>query len=265
MRSRKFEFRATRNSMWVMEISNNPGKEEAKPAFKATLIVDNVHLHILPSMNPDGFSLRKRGNAYNIDRNHDFPDQFFPINDDIDKRQPETKAIMRWLKDIRFTASASLHGGALVANYPWDETEDKSKSYYACPDDETFKYMAKVYSGSHFNMSKSEEFESGITNGAQWYPIYGGMQDWNYIFADCFELTLEITDNKWPPVNDCTPATEPQPHQQLNRSRRETKAVNKTRETNGPAASKNTKGESRGKKVQSPPRHQQPKVQLSLH
>nr|XP_016436293.1 PREDICTED: carboxypeptidase SOL1-like [Nicotiana tabacum] len=93
--------------LWVMEISDKPGKEEAEPAFKyignvhgdepvgrellillanwlcdnymkdplATLIVDNVHLHILPSMNPDGFSLRRRGNANNIDLNRDFPDQ----------------------------------------------------------------------------------------------------------------------------------------------------------------------------------------------
>lgn len=44
-----------------------------------------------------------------------------------------------------------------------------SKSYYACPDDETFRYMAKLYSGSHFNMSQSQEFKAGITNGALWY------------------------------------------------------------------------------------------------
>lgn len=219
--------------LWVMEISNNPGKEEAKPAFKfignvhgdepvgrelllllanwlcdnykkdplATHIVDNVHLHILPSMNPDGFSLRRRGNANNIDLNRDFPDQFFPMNNDHE-RQPETKAIMSWIKKIRFTASASLHGGALVANYPWDGTEDKSKSYNACPDDEAFRYMAKLYSGSHYNMSRGMEFEEGITNGAYWYPIYGGMQDYNYIYGGCFELTLEISDNKWPPANE---------------------------------------------------------------
>lgn len=217
-----------------MEISNNPGKEEAKPAFKfignvhgdepvgrelllllanwlcdnyikdplATLIIDNVHLHILPSMNPDGFSMRRRGNANNVDLNRDFPDQFFPVNNDLSERQPETKAIMSWIKRTRFTASASLHGGALVANYPWDGTEDKSKSYYACPDDEAFRYMAKLYSGSHYNMSRSKEFEAGITNGAHWYPIYGGMQDWNYIYGGCFELTLEISDNKWPPANE---------------------------------------------------------------
>ncbi|XP_051118198.1 carboxypeptidase SOL1 isoform X2 [Andrographis paniculata] len=220
--------------LWTIEISNMPGKKEAEPAFKfignvhgdepvgrelllllanwlcdnyksdplATLIVDNVHLHILPSMNPDGFALRRRNNANNIDLNRDFPDQFFPLNDDMDLRQPETKAIMNWVDDIEFTASASLHGGALVANYPWDGTEDKKRKYYGCPDDETYKFLATLYSGSHYNMSKSTEFPQGITNGALWYPIYGGMQDWNYIHHGCFELTLEISDNKWPNASE---------------------------------------------------------------
>ncbi|XP_038994470.1 carboxypeptidase SOL1-like isoform X1 [Hibiscus syriacus] len=214
----------------VIEISDKPGKEEPEPAFKfvgnvhgdepvgrellillanwicdnymrdplVNLIVDKVHLHILPSMNPDGFSLKRRGNANDIDLNRDFPDQFFPWNNDEDARQPETKAIMSWLREIHFTASASLHGGALVANYPWDGSLDKRKHYYACPDDGTFRFLASIYSKSHYNMSLSKEFEGGITNGAAWYPVYGGMQDWNYIYGGCFELTLEITDNKWP-------------------------------------------------------------------
>lgn len=220
--------------LWVIEISDNPGREEPEPAFKfignvhgdepvgrellirlanwlcdnyakdplAKLIVKKVHLHILPSMNPDGYALKKRGNAKNVDLNRDFPDQFFAINDLEDARQPETKAIMRWLRRIQFTASASLHGGALVANYPWDGTQDKRKEYYASPDDETFRFLASVYSHSHYNMSMSKEFPGGITNGAAWYPIYGGMQDWNYIHAGCLELTLEISDNKWPNASE---------------------------------------------------------------
>lgn len=43
------------------------------------------------------------------------------------------------------------------------------KNYFACPDDETFRFLASVYSGSHHNMSLSKEFEGGITNGASWY------------------------------------------------------------------------------------------------
>ncbi|GAB2303424.1 suppressor of los1-1 [Dionaea muscipula] len=127
--------------LWVVEISDNPGKEEPEPAFKfvgnvhgdepvgrellillanwlcdnylkdplATQIVKNIHLHMLPSMNPDGFSLKRRGNANNIDLNRDFPDQFFDM-DDVVARQPETKAVMLWSQRTRFTASASLHG-----------------------------------------------------------------------------------------------------------------------------------------------------------
>ncbi|CAN8235503.1 unnamed protein product [Cochlearia groenlandica] len=220
--------------LWVIEISDRPGEIEAEPAFKyignvhgdepvgrelllrlanwicdnygknplAKMIVEDVHLHILPSLNPDGFSVRKRNNANNVDLNRDFPDQFFPVNEDLSLRQPETTATMTWLRDIQFTASATLHGGALVANFPWDGTEDKRKYYYGCPDDETFRFLARIYSKSHRNMSLSQEFPEGITNGASWYPIYGGMQDWNYIHGGCFELTLEISDNKWPRASE---------------------------------------------------------------
>ncbi|KAL2894428.1 Carboxypeptidase SOL1 [Bienertia sinuspersici] len=220
--------------LWVIEISDKPGSVEPEPAFKfignvhgdepvgrellirlanwlcdnnakdplAKLIVENVHLHILPSMNPDGFAFRKRGNAKNVDLNRDFPDQFFAINDLENTRQPETKAIMHWLQRIQFTASASLHGGALVANYPWDGTQNKKREYFASPDDAVFQFLASVYSHFHYNMSMSKEFPGGITNGAAWYPIYGGMQDWNYIHAGCLELTLEISDNKWPNASE---------------------------------------------------------------
>lgn len=46
--------------------------------MQATLIVDKIHLHLLPSMNPDGFAAETgptRNNARDIDLNRDFPDQ----------------------------------------------------------------------------------------------------------------------------------------------------------------------------------------------
>lgn len=42
-------------------------------------------------------------------------------------------------------------------------------NYYTCPDDETFRFLASIYSQSHHNMSLSMEFPGGITNGASWY------------------------------------------------------------------------------------------------
>ena len=63
---------------------------------------------------------------------------------------------------------------------------------------------AKTYSLNHKQMYKpsaqcgNDNFKNGITNGNKWYKVYNGMQDWNYFYNDCFEVTIELGCCKYP-------------------------------------------------------------------
>jgi len=50
-------------------------------------------------------------------------------------------------------------------------------------------------------MYNSPYFDQGITNGTDWYVIYGGMQDWNYEWQGDFEVTIEQSNTFWPPAS----------------------------------------------------------------
>ncbi len=58
------------------------------------------------------------------------------------KVQPETESVMKLIMEHPFVISANIHGGDLVANFPYDEGKDASNNpteYSASPDDETFR------------------------------------------------------------------------------------------------------------------------------
>jgi len=220
----------------ALEISKKTGKPEAKPNVKivggihgdepggrvltvalaewlcdnyqkdpnANDIVNGVRLWLLPAMNPDGFAARSRENANGADLNRDFPDHYTnpPFTSPAGTtHQPETVAVIKWSTSMHFVSSLALHQGALVANYPWDSTRNGNTAYSASPDDKTFRFLASTYADARPGMtgSSNPSFPTGITNGAAWYSVFGGMQDWNYGSATrCMELTIEMGP-KYPP------------------------------------------------------------------
>jgi hypothetical protein len=72
------------------------------------------------------------------------------------------------------------------AKYPYDDS-DGSKT----PDDQLFQHLARTYALNHGSMftgmSGCGNFPEGITNGAKWHIVQGGMQDFkSEIFLNVF-------------------------------------------------------------------------------
>merc|ERR1739848_265504 len=124
----------------------------------------------MPSLNPDGYEISRegdcdnnrlgRGNSNGKDLNRNFPRQFEDKARDLRQlrsgREPETLAAMDWITRNPFVLSANLHGGAVVASYPFDDSVQHQRSghYSATPDDSTFRFMAQTYSNSHRKMAR---------------------------------------------------------------------------------------------------------------
>ncbi len=204
---------------FARHILESPSTDE-----ESNFVLDNVDLHILPTMNPDGFARGEEGkcsggsyfagrlNEGRKDLNRDFPD-FFEwrrLREDgaykekhlYDGRQKETKLLMQWILSGNFVLSANFHDGAVLVNYPWDNYHgDRSRSgVFRTPDHQEFYMVSTAYSLTHPGMPNTTvaceqwgHFEDGITNGADWYPVFGGMQDFNYLFAGTMEVTVEVS------------------------------------------------------------------------
>ena len=63
-----------------------------------------------------------------------------------------------------------------LGDSPYDGNSQEKDVYSATPDDTLFIQISLAYSLNHGEMYKSKEFEFGITNGASWYVLYGGLQ-----------------------------------------------------------------------------------------
>ncbi|RXM92867.1 Carboxypeptidase D [Acipenser ruthenus] len=160
---------------------------------RITKLVDEADINIMPSMNPDGFEKSVEGdcegehggreNARGKDLNRSFPDQFETIDVPMED-VPEVAAVMKWIQDKRFVLSGNLHGGSVVASYPFDDSlkHKVTGEYSPSSDDKLFRYLARSYAEHHPLMktgephcpdTPDETFKDGITNGAQWYDVSG--------------------------------------------------------------------------------------------
>lgn len=180
-------------------------------------LLSTTIIHLLPSANPDGFANAVEGecylgpgrkNANDVDLNRNFipesPTNFYRVR----SIEEETMAIMKWMSEIQFVLSISIHTGSLVVAYPYDECIPASTSLESCSksptdDEDVFRHLAFTYAsntkGAIYNTCPGgKHFEHGIVNGAAWYSASGTMGDFNYREHGCMELTVEVNCCKYP-------------------------------------------------------------------
>jgi carboxypeptidase D len=171
-------------------------------------LINRTAVWVVPLMNPDGYIAGTRANANGIDLNRNFPtwpEQFSgtlfdgaPLN--TAGREPETQHVMEWTAANSFVLSANFHTGARLVNYPYDDDDKGSFVDAPSPDDLLFEDISLRYSTPNTPMYTNPVpyFPGGIVNGSLWYEIVGGMQDWNYRYAGCNEVTIELTPQSPP-------------------------------------------------------------------
>uniref|UniRef100_A0A3Q2TAK3 Carboxypeptidase X, M14 family member 1 n=1 Tax=Fundulus heteroclitus TaxID=8078 RepID=A0A3Q2TAK3_FUNHE len=268
--------------LYVMEISDNPGKHElGEPEFRYVAgmhgnevlgrelllnlmqymcqeykrgnqrivrLVKETRIHLLPSMNPDGYEMAfQKGSELagwalgrysyeGIDMNHNFADlnsvmwtaieletdrsklinHYFPIPEQYTSEEafvaPETRAVISWMQNIPFVLGANLHGGELVVTYPFDMTRDWApREHTPTPDESFFRWLAAAYASTNQAMSNPDRRPchnkdflryNNIINGADWHNVPGSMNDFSYLHTNCFEVTVELSCDKFPHASE---------------------------------------------------------------
>uniref|UniRef100_A0AAZ3RFA9 Peptidase M14 domain-containing protein n=1 Tax=Oncorhynchus tshawytscha TaxID=74940 RepID=A0AAZ3RFA9_ONCTS len=195
-------------------------------------LVNTTRIHILASMNPDGYELAAaeghelngwtvgRTNAQNLDLNRNFPDltsilyrnrrikrfrtDHIPIPDSywFGKVASETYAVMKWIRSVPFVQSASLHGGELVISYPFDFSRHlhEERMFSPTPDEQAFKQLARTYADSHASMCIYLRCVLTL-----YFSGTVGMSDFNYLHTNCLEITVELGCDKFPSEEELYP------------------------------------------------------------
>ncbi|XP_036295249.1 inactive carboxypeptidase-like protein X2 [Pipistrellus kuhlii] len=150
-------------------------------------LVEETRIHILPSLNPDGYEEASEGGSElggwslgrwthdGIDINNNFPDlnsllweaearqrgprpvpnHHIPVPEWFLSENAtvaaETRAVIAWMEKVPFVLGGNLQGGELVVAYPYDMARSpwRTQERSPTPDDHVFRWLAYSYASTH--------------------------------------------------------------------------------------------------------------------
>uniref|UniRef100_A0A8D2PYV8 Peptidase M14 domain-containing protein n=1 Tax=Zosterops lateralis melanops TaxID=1220523 RepID=A0A8D2PYV8_ZOSLA len=106
-----------------------------------------------------------------------------------------------------FVLSANLHGGELVVTYPFDmsRTYWKARELTPTPDDGIFRWLATVYATANLAMATDHRrrcHHHDFDLNFKFSLKCEGMNDFSYLHTNCFEITVELSCDKFPHASE---------------------------------------------------------------
>ncbi len=166
-----------------------------------TELIDNMEIHIIPLVNPDGRANNFRPNANAVDLNRNYGYQYHSDSysgewgGDGPYTQPETRAFADHHFQHNFTLSFSYHTTAAYMNYLWNFAARPT------PDETLIIELSERYAEIVQDLQPydphSYEYFTAI-NGYDWYQTYGDTNDFSYGTTGDIDWTIETGNSDIP-------------------------------------------------------------------
>lgn len=147
----------------------------------AEWIVEHRHTYIMPMLNPDGNHLDSRNNARQVNINRNYPVGWTPDEQrpgPYPMSEPETQAVVQWVRAVRPDYFNSFHTGTDLMLYPLGYAEEPAK------DDKMFRRICD-------QMGETDpEFCGPVYSTI--YPAAGIAVDTAYVEAGASAWTYEV-------------------------------------------------------------------------
>ena len=155
-------------------------------------LLDGNELWIAPVINPDGVDAFQRRNAHNVDlnRNYDYEWLATSWSGPAPFSEPETRAVRALSLARSFHHSLSMHSGATNIGWVWNW------ALTSTPEHDFLGAACATYA------DQTAQPGFWVSQGADWYITHGDTNDWSYGVRGGHDYTLELSDDKAPPVDE---------------------------------------------------------------